>query len=293
MSAMNSTPPVAKRVDTTREFHGDVFNDPYEWLRDKADAEVIGYLEAENTYTDAVTAHLEPLQQKIFDEIKARTKETDLSVPTRRGDYWYYGRSFEGKQYGVHCRCVVHDLEDWIPPTFDEHTEVPGRGGPARREHRGRRPRLLQPGCGDGEPGRVDPRVLRRHRRRRALYVAVQELTDRPALRRRDCRHLIGCDLGCGQQDDLLHDRGRRMASRYRVAAPVGQRSARGEGVPRTGREVLARCRPYPQRQVRDDRCRFGCHLARPSSPTPAIPTPSSPVCCRAAKGSSTPSSTP
>ncbi len=126
MSAIGAMPPVAKRVDSRREFHGDVFNDPYEWLRDKADAEVIDYLEAENTYTDAVTAHLEPLQQKIFKEIKARTKETDLSVPTRRGDYWYYGRSFEGKQYGVHCRCVVRDLEDWVPPILDEHTEIPG-----------------------------------------------------------------------------------------------------------------------------------------------------------------------
>ncbi|MGC7322540.1 oligopeptidase B, partial [Mycobacteroides abscessus subsp. massiliense] len=68
----------------------------------------------------------EPLRQKIFDEIKARTKETDLSVPMRRGPWWYYARSFEGKQYAVHCRCPVSDPDDWTPPTFDEHTEVPG-----------------------------------------------------------------------------------------------------------------------------------------------------------------------
>ncbi|MFA5711243.1 S9 family peptidase [Mycolicibacterium sp.] len=122
----NIEPPVAKRVETRREFHGDVFVDPYEWMREKADPEVIAHLEAENAYTDAMTDHLEPLEQQIFDEIKARTKETDLSVPTRRGDYWYYGRSFEGKQYGVHCRCPVRDPEDWNPPEFDEHTEVPG-----------------------------------------------------------------------------------------------------------------------------------------------------------------------
>jgi oligopeptidase B len=119
-------PPVAKRVDTRREHHGDVFVDPYEWLRDKSDPEVLAYLEAENAYADAVTDDLEPLQQKIFDEIKARTKETDLSVPTRRGDYWYYGRSYEGKQYGVHCRAPVRHPDDWSPPEFDEHTEVPG-----------------------------------------------------------------------------------------------------------------------------------------------------------------------
>ncbi len=82
-----SKPPIAKRVDTRREFHGDVFIDPYEWLRDKANPEVLAYLEAENEYADESTAPLEPLRQKIFDEIKARTKETDLSVPVRRGDW--------------------------------------------------------------------------------------------------------------------------------------------------------------------------------------------------------------
>ena len=119
-------PPVAKRVDARREHHGDVFIDPYEWLRDKSNPEVIDYLKAENDYTEHATSHLAPLRQKIFDEIKARTKETDLSVPTRRGDWWYYGRSFEGKQYGVQCRCPVADPDDWTPPLLDEHTEIPG-----------------------------------------------------------------------------------------------------------------------------------------------------------------------
>jgi len=119
-------PPVAKRVETRREHHGDVFIDPYEWLRDKSDPEVISYLEAENAYTEEATAHLAPLRQAIFDEIKARTKETDLSVPTRRGQWWYYARSFEGKQYSVHCRCPVDNPDDWTPPVFDEHTEILG-----------------------------------------------------------------------------------------------------------------------------------------------------------------------
>ena len=121
-----STPPIAKKVDHRREHHGDVFIDPYEWLRDKNDPEVLALLNAENAYTEEVTAPLEPLRQKIFDEIKARTKETDLSVPTRRGDWWYYARSFEGKQYSVHCRCPISDPDDWTPPQLDEHTEVPG-----------------------------------------------------------------------------------------------------------------------------------------------------------------------
>jgi oligopeptidase B len=119
-------PPIAKRIEHRREHHGDVFIDPYEWLRDKSDPAVKEYLEAENAYTEHVTAPLESLRQKIFDEIKARTKETDLSVPVRRDRWWYYARSFEGKQYNVHCRCPVSDPADWTPPVFDETTEIPG-----------------------------------------------------------------------------------------------------------------------------------------------------------------------
>ncbi len=118
-------PPVAKRVDIRREHHGDVFIDPYEWLRDKDDPEVIAYLDAENDYVEQMTAHLEPLRRQIFEEIKARTKETDLSVPTRRGQWWYYARTFEGKQYRVDCRCPVTDPGDWNPPVLDENTEIP------------------------------------------------------------------------------------------------------------------------------------------------------------------------
>jgi oligopeptidase B len=119
-------PPRAKRVDHRREYHGDEFIDPYEWLRDKSDPDVTKHLTDENAYTEELTADLAPLRQQIFDEIKLRTKETDLSVPARRGNWWYYGRSFEGKQYGVQCRCPVTGPDDWTPPKFDEHTEIPG-----------------------------------------------------------------------------------------------------------------------------------------------------------------------
>ena len=118
--------PTPKRVDTRRVHHDDVFIDPYEWLRDKSDHEVIAHLEAENAHVEAQTAFQEPLRQKIFDEIKSRTKETDLSIPVRRGEWWYYGRSYEGKQYGVHCRCPVAGPDDWEPPVFDENTVIPG-----------------------------------------------------------------------------------------------------------------------------------------------------------------------
>jgi oligopeptidase B len=61
-------PPRPKRVEHRREYHGDVFVDPYEWMRDKEDPAVIEYLEAENSYTEQITDHLAPLRQKIFDE---------------------------------------------------------------------------------------------------------------------------------------------------------------------------------------------------------------------------------
>ena len=79
-----------------------------------------GHLEAENAYTEDRTAHLADLRQTIFDEIKARTLETDLSVPTRNRGHWYYGRSFEGKEYGASCRVPVADPDDWTPPRPDE-----------------------------------------------------------------------------------------------------------------------------------------------------------------------------
>ncbi len=120
------TAPVPKRVETERVHHDDVFIDHYEWMRDKADPEVVAHLEAENAHVESETAYQEPLRQRIFEEIKSRTKETDLSVPLRRGDWWYYGRSFEGKQYGVHCRAPVAGPDDWDPPVFDEHTDVLG-----------------------------------------------------------------------------------------------------------------------------------------------------------------------
>ncbi|AYF78732.1 S9 family peptidase [Nocardia yunnanensis] len=118
--------PIAKRVPQERVHHGDVFVDEYEWLRDKENPEVIAYLEAENAYTDAQTAKLAPLREKIFEEIKGRTQETDLSLPTRMGDYWYYSRTFEGKQHGVHCRCPIADPDDWTPPKLEADVEIPG-----------------------------------------------------------------------------------------------------------------------------------------------------------------------
>jgi oligopeptidase B len=98
-----------------------VFVDDYEWLRDKTDEEVLSYLRSENEYTQARTAHLESLRQAIFQEISDRTLQTDLSVPARRGGYWYYTRTVEGKQYAISCRVKVDGDE---PPATDG--EIPG-----------------------------------------------------------------------------------------------------------------------------------------------------------------------
>ena len=110
------TPPVAATRPVTTSHHGRERVDAYDWLRVKDDPEVTGYLEAENAYTEERTAHLADLRTSIFEEIKARTLETDLSVPTRRRGYWYYSRSFEGKEYGASCRAPVADADDWTPP---------------------------------------------------------------------------------------------------------------------------------------------------------------------------------
>ncbi|MGZ4535252.1 MAG: oligopeptidase B, partial [Nocardioidaceae bacterium] len=117
--------PVAAKRPVERTHHGDTVVDDYEWLRDKENPDTIAYLEAENAFTEARTAHLEDLRQAIFDEIRARTQETDLSVPSRIGSYWYYGRSLEGKQYGISCRCPVADPDDWTPPKLEAGTDVP------------------------------------------------------------------------------------------------------------------------------------------------------------------------
>ncbi|WP_068123966.1 S9 family peptidase, partial [Nocardioides massiliensis] len=123
-AAAPTAPPVAATRPHERVFHGDVVNDEYEWLRDKEDPETLAYLDAENAWTQVRTAHLAELRQQLFDEIKAHTQETDLSVPTRVGDYWYYGRSIEGKEYGISCRCPVDSPDDWTPPQLDATTEV-------------------------------------------------------------------------------------------------------------------------------------------------------------------------
>jgi oligopeptidase B len=118
-----TTPPRAAKKPRQRLHHNDVFTDDYEWLRDKESAEVIAHLEAENTYTDARTSHLALLREQLFEEIKGRTQETDLSVPVRQGQWWYYTRTVEGQEYGIHCRAPISGPDDWAPPVLPEKTD--------------------------------------------------------------------------------------------------------------------------------------------------------------------------
>ncbi|MEL4357491.1 MULTISPECIES: S9 family peptidase [unclassified Luteococcus] len=123
---MSLKPPVAAKHPVTRSFHGDDFVDDYEWLRDKTNPEVIAHLEAENAYADALAAPLAGLRQEIFDDISARTQQTDLSVPAHvthvdddgEQGWWYYSRTVEGKDYPIHCR--VADLSGVRPDLSGE-----------------------------------------------------------------------------------------------------------------------------------------------------------------------------
>jgi oligopeptidase B len=118
-------PPAARRIPHERTFHGDTFIDEYAWLSDSGDPETIAYLEAENAYTEAATAGQAKLRDAIFGEIKGRTQETDLSVPTRKGGWWYYTRTVEGMQYPVHCRRAVRP-DDAGPPVSDDGQPLDG-----------------------------------------------------------------------------------------------------------------------------------------------------------------------
>ncbi len=103
-SAAELAPPVAGTQDHREVRHGATVVDNYYWLREKSNPKVVEYLDAENAYTKAMTADLAPFQDTLYKEMLGRVKQTDLSVPVRRGDYLYYSRTEEGKQYPIQCR---------------------------------------------------------------------------------------------------------------------------------------------------------------------------------------------
>ena len=240
-------PPVADRRPTDRVHHGDRFPDPYEWLRAKDDPQVIAYLEAENSYTEARTAHLMPLRDAIFSEIKARTLETDLTVPSyathRDGSaFWYYARTVEGSEYSIYCRAPATDqrrppdITDTISGEqvlLDGNVEAAGQG-------------VLRPRCVQRLGRRPTAGVLGRPQRRRALHVVDQGPGDRRAAAGPDRGHGVRSGLGPGQPP-LLYPGRRGVASPPGAAAPAGHRPGRGRHRARRARRaVLARCRQQP-----------------------------------------------
>ena len=123
---MSLTPPLAKRVPVERTHHGDTFIDHYEWMRDKESTEVLEHLRTENAFTEAVTEDQQPLRDAIFEEIKGRTQLTDMSVPSRRGAWWYFNRTVAGEQYPVMCR-VPALTEGSVEERYEPPVVQPGQ----------------------------------------------------------------------------------------------------------------------------------------------------------------------
>ena len=126
----STAPPVAPRRQHVREFHGDRFEDPYEWLRDTQSPEVLAHLEAETAFAESSTARLSGLRETLFQEVRSRVQETDLSVPWRRGDWWYFSRTVEGGEHAEQCRVPADapgsGSRDWEPPQVAAGERLPG-----------------------------------------------------------------------------------------------------------------------------------------------------------------------
>ena len=97
-------PPATEKKPKVTEINGDKLVDNYFWLREKTNSAVIAHLEAENAYTDAMMKPTAALQDKLYNEILSHIKQTDVNVPYKLGDYFYYSRTEEGKQYPIFCR---------------------------------------------------------------------------------------------------------------------------------------------------------------------------------------------
>ena len=121
----NPKPPIAKIEPSSVTLHGEVRTDLYAWLRDRANPEVIAYLEAENAYTAAMMRPTEPLQEALYSEMLGRIKEDDTEVPVRRDDWLYYSRTEQGKAYPIYCR-RKDTLESAEQVIFDQNAAAEG-----------------------------------------------------------------------------------------------------------------------------------------------------------------------
>jgi oligopeptidase B len=110
--AQNMTPPIAAKQPKVLKIHGYELVDNYFWLRDKKNPEVIKYLEAENAFTESNTASSKDFQADLYKEMLGKIKQTDLSLPSKIGKFWYYSKTAEGKQYPTYCRSTKEDKSD-------------------------------------------------------------------------------------------------------------------------------------------------------------------------------------
>ena len=97
-------PPMTEKKTKTTKIHDDTMIDDYFWLREKTNPQVIAHLDAENSYAEAMMKPTTALQDKLYKEMVGHIKETDVSVPYRWGNYFYYTRTEQGKQYPINCR---------------------------------------------------------------------------------------------------------------------------------------------------------------------------------------------
>jgi len=115
-SQTNLHPPVARKNPKRTQLHGYTLTDDYAWLRDKQSPEVIAYLEAENAYTTAVMEPAAPLIDRLYAEMLSHVQQTDVSVPYRKKDFFYYSRIVKGQQYPLYCRIPAPAEPNALPP---------------------------------------------------------------------------------------------------------------------------------------------------------------------------------
>ena len=238
-------PPIAAKKPHTTTIHGYTLKDDYFWLREKSNPDVIKYLESENAYTEQVMAPTKALQESLYAEMLGRIKQTDLSVPSRIGEYFYYSRTAGGQAVPGTCAARKGSMD--------------GRRGNASRPQRARRRhKFLGLGAftvsddGNWLAYTTDTTGYRQY------TLHVKDLRSGQHARGEHRARRLG-RVGHRQQDAVLHDRGSGLEAIRQVLAPrrgrpVERLAVRGEGrAVRRRRGTLARQEGDLPRQLRED----------------------------------------